>query len=146
MSTPSKYKEQIYTLLQQGKSSAEISEITGASLHTVRDYKAEFLQGKHWQEKGQMHMPPGFWNDWTRAVNRIRRYMGKEPSLCRNRRWSMKKPKKAKYETCAYAESVGRFKVNVSPECPKRVNMMGTLVSSKTRCQECQDWKARDHQ
>lgn len=46
-----------------------------------------------------------------------------------------------KYETCRHAISVGEMAIYVHPTC-KRANMiMGTLVSSKKRCERCRSWE-----
>lgn len=51
--------------------------------------------------------------------------------------------KKPKHETCIHVEKPGEFAVYVTPGCPMANMVMGHLVSSKKRCQECRHWKAR---
>ena len=46
-----------------------------------------------------------------------------------------------KYETCRHAIGAGELAIYVHSTC-KRANMiMGTLVSSKTRCERCRSWE-----
>ena len=48
-----------------------------------------------------------------------------------------------KYKTCRHAISVGEMAIYVHSTC-KRANMiMGTLVSSKTRCERCRSWEGK---
>lgn len=48
-----------------------------------------------------------------------------------------------KYDTCKHAKNVGALAVYVHPTCPRLSMILGTLVSSKTRCEECESWEER---
>lgn len=74
---PSKHRERIYDMLRQGESVKRISELTGLSTSAVHKYRAELNEPQPQRPKEHIDMPMAFWKDWTQAVNRIRRYLGK---------------------------------------------------------------------
>ena len=52
---------------------------------------------------------------------------------------------KPKYLTCKHSTgNIGELIVYVHPSCPNFTKIRGSLVSSKIRCTECKDWRARD--
>lgn len=48
-----------------------------------------------------------------------------------------------KYETCIYAEKAGKMAVYVKPGCKMATMIKGNLVSSKQRCEQCEQWKPK---
>lgn len=72
-------------LLRQGKPESYIAEVTGLAIQTIRNYKWELageeLPDKAVKELGRKNrkMREDFPQDWTAAVNRMRRYFGMEP-------------------------------------------------------------------
>ena len=54
--------------------------------------------------------------------------------------------KTEKYNTCIHAESVGQVAVYVKPSCPQGTLIKGVFVSSKKRCEYCQEHKSRGDQ
>lgn len=50
---------------------------------------------------------------------------------------------KPKYETCRFAERTGQVAVYVTPGCPMANMIRGVLVSTKSRCEKCENWKRR---
>lgn len=58
--------------------------------------------------------------------------------------WKAGKEKMTKkYNTCAHVERVGEMAVFVRPGCPRANMIKGILVSSRRRCEECQQWKEK---
>lgn len=73
-------KQQAFELLRQGKRGREIAEILNVRDASVSQWKQELLD-TGWvppEKKDSTSMPPNFHIRWTAAVNRIRRYLGKE--------------------------------------------------------------------
>lgn len=70
----------IRRMIANGKSSKEIKEWTGVSYKTIARYRDEMSGGSVAVEKKihNANYPPGFRREWTLAVNRIRKYCGKE--------------------------------------------------------------------
>lgn len=43
------------------------------------------------------------------------------------------------YEKCKHVQSVGTYAVYVDPGCPEAHKIKGVLVSSRQRCERCQN-------
>lgn len=72
-------REIVYRLVENGKGTAYIREVTGLSRSMVSRYRLELADQGGMRKKDRIKIRPGFWTEWTIAVNRIRRYMGKKP-------------------------------------------------------------------
>lgn len=70
----------ICRMIEDGKTSKEIMEWTGVCSKTVAKYRKE-VQDERSSNVVKVicpaNYPPDFKRDWTVAVNRLRRYMGK---------------------------------------------------------------------
>lgn len=71
------YGETITELLRQGLTTPEIARRVGVSSCTINRYRVKL--GMTYKEKEPILMPYEFHVEWTRAVNRVRRYMGRRP-------------------------------------------------------------------
>ena len=71
-------EKSIRRMIMDGKTTKEIMEWTGVCRETVAKYRKE-TQEIVQREKVicPANYPPGFREDWTVAVNKLRRYMGK---------------------------------------------------------------------
>ena len=73
-------EKSIRRMIRDGKTSKEIMEWTGVCSKTVAKYRKE-VQGEKDSSRAKVicpaNYPPNFKKDWTVAVNRLRRYMGK---------------------------------------------------------------------
>lgn len=67
-------------MIADGKSDNEIAKLTGVNYRTVVRYRNEMPGIAREVEKVvcNSNFPPGFQQEWTLAVNRIRKYLGKE--------------------------------------------------------------------
>lgn len=72
-----KHREAVYSLLRQGFTGKQISEQIGLSVKMVNRYRLELSDLEPQRPKESMEIRPGFCSEWTEAVNRIRRYLGK---------------------------------------------------------------------
>lgn len=78
---PSKHREAVYAMLRQGMTGKQISELTGLSVRMVNRYRLELSDLEPQRQKEHIQMRPGFWTEWTEAVNRIRRHYGMKEFL-----------------------------------------------------------------
>ena len=69
----------ICRMIEDGKSNAEIARLNGVNYKTVVRYRKMTQETGYKVEKVicSANYPPHFKRDWTVAVNRLRRYMGK---------------------------------------------------------------------
>ena len=69
----------ICRMIEDRKSDAEIARLTGVNYKTVVRYRKMTQETDYEVEKiiCPANYPPNFKRDWTVAVNRLRRYMGK---------------------------------------------------------------------
>lgn len=73
-------EKSIRRMIASGKTTKEIMEWTGVCSKTVAKYRREVLGDVESERKKRIctsNYPPGFREDWTAAVNKLRRYMGK---------------------------------------------------------------------
>lgn len=79
----SEYREIVKDLVKKGLSMQEIAKMTGLSVQTASRYREELEAEEGYvvrrtQKKEKTDIRPDFEKDWTNAVNRIRKYLGKE--------------------------------------------------------------------
>lgn len=69
----------ICRMIEDGKSNAEIARLNGVNYKTVVRHRKMTQETGYKAEKTicPANYPPHFKRDWTVAVNRLRRYMGK---------------------------------------------------------------------